>query len=46
MKFYALRLYELDEILFWHQDLLRGYSLASGTDLADKQSAKAVNLKF
>ena len=46
MKFYALRFYERDKILFWRQDLLRKYSLASGTDLADKQSAKAVNLKF
>lgn len=43
MKFYALRLYERDKILFWRQDLLRGYSLASGMDLADKQSAEAVN---
>ncbi|WP_298028881.1 hypothetical protein [uncultured Campylobacter sp.] len=46
IKFYALRFYELDEILFWRQDLLRRYSLASGIDLADKQSTEAVNLKF
>lgn len=46
MKFYALRFYERDEILFRRQDLLRRYSLAGTTDLTDKQSAEAVNLKF
>ena len=34
MKFYALRLYERDKILFWRQDLLRRYSLVSSTDIA------------
>ncbi|WP_298786482.1 hypothetical protein [uncultured Campylobacter sp.] len=52
MKFYALRFYDRDEILFRREicsadlDLLRGYSLESGTDLVYKQSAEAVNLKF
>ncbi|WP_291935938.1 hypothetical protein [Campylobacter sp.] len=37
---------ERDEILFRRRDLIRRYSLAGTMDLADKQSAKAVNLKF
>ncbi|MFR8440590.1 MAG: hypothetical protein ACLVCW_02435 [Campylobacter sp.] len=46
MKFYAPRIFASEMNFISARDLPRGYSLAGTTDLADKQSAEAVNLKF